>query len=410
MGYPIAYRTPQAKERQGFQTAFLAPAVAAKLALVDQPTKLTGKGFTPPKRPTNVFGRLSVTTPRSQVSRTIARRLLLRTAISTGLIGAGVALTALAVSYYFAPEEGGEYYPETVGSWRLTSECVYSKYGHHPIITSRSVYDKSCIDRQAITKHLDGFTTTKGFWYRYPFFGSVRHASRAMYRRPAVIDEPEPQLETRPGREGGFIHIFPRRVPDLVPELIPPLQPKPEPAPLPYKLIPDRPTTPWSRTSFGNGNIRRPRNPGPTRWKPGPRQKETRKAYANTATIRAIKYAVSFVTEVKDLIDAAYKALPGKIRAQNYDKAQTLQGRVDLLYQYAHLMNPKQFFNNVVNNAIEDAILGKIGTKLAEVNAQAFSDRPVGLQAGNLDTPPQSEEFEKQEGIDWFSLIAKYGK
>lgn len=141
--------------------------------------------------------------------------------------------------------------------------------------------------------------------------------------------------------------------------LTPPLQPQLEPVPLPvrrpvYDPFPNPETDiPPEGYNPPRGRIDSPPSAGPApqqAQRPGRREKE-RKVMANSTARRLLGWALSQYSEVGDLVDALYDALPNEF--QN-DADKTIVDKIQTMYKHWDKVDMAEAMGNIVNDQVTD--------------------------------------------------------
>lgn len=97
----------------------------------------------------------------------------------------------------------------------------------------------------------------------------------------------------------------------------------------------------------------------------------------------AIWHGVGPITEGVDLVNAVYEALPRRIKVEAYNKygrQPTPQEKLMLIYNNIGKLNVGKAVTNIVENQVEDFVIGKFGKALGQ--ASRNSGRPIGYGAG----------------------------
>lgn len=213
-----------------------------------------------------------------------------------------------------------------------------------------------------------------------------------------------------PDLEIGFADVGAQQADDAVgpvidPMLYPPYANQPT-APTPYRDIPKRRVNPHfpERDDRGPKPDVKPRpdeDPGkppgvdiPTDPKPdtpvrprpiekrppGKRVKERKTRVGAGAGYSAIRWALNFVTEGSDYINALYWALPKKLRAKNHDF--TLTGKAKFLFRHLGEVDMRQGLTNLLKNALEDFAIGKLSQRAQRITKHPAWVRPLGPFSG----------------------------
>ena len=103
-----------------------------------------------------------------------------------------------------------------------------------------------------------------------------------------------------------------------------------------------------------------------------------------------IRRVIDTVTEWKDLVDAIYGALPSQLRGQLYWQglASTPEERALSIYLYWEQINWTIALQNIVENEIEDAIVGGIGKLARKTNQLRALFAPDGQSGIGVHTGP----------------------
>jgi len=133
------------------------------------------------------------------------------------------------------------------------------------------------------------------------------------------------------------------------------------------------------------------RNPHPWR-KPGPGTKERKKQPRSMRLIekfnerlrRFVEKGVGPITELIDLLDSFYDALPWDIRKRYLRKGGlTPQEKLRILYEHWNMISPIELMKNVIKNEAEDRLIGGIGKRIKQATKKnPYWVSPRGPQAG----------------------------
>ena len=187
--------------------------------------------------------------------------------------------------------------------------------------------------------------------------------------------------------------------------------PVPRPLPLPWHVIPLRPwRNPWrdpgEQPSHGPEPKPRPRprprpevvwplvpaarpaiRPNTHRWAKPPSRVKENKTRASSGVIRALMPILNGITEVGDIVDALWKALPKKYRS----KCVTMQCKAADLYRHWDKVEVTDALRELVKNELEDAFFGKLGA----AGKAAAGANPYGGLTG-FQTGPYDNYYSRQ--------------
>nr|QXN72839.1 MAG: hypothetical protein [Microvirus sp.] len=167
------------------------------------------------------------------------------------------------------------------------------------------------------------------------------------------------------------------QAPWVDPFSLPIQRPVPYPEPPPYRVIPHRTTNPYrvpqtqrqvghGRVSLGpklaprlvvgpRGAVAQPGRHRPAR--PGQRVKERKvKVLAVSPSLPVVRI-FSQVTEAGDLIDAVYEALPEDLRKGR----RRMTRKLKQIYDHYDKVDIGQAIENIIENQLEDFVIGKVG-------------------------------------------------
>lgn len=174
---------------------------------------------------------------------------------------------------------------------------------------------------------------------------------------PIVVPLPQPGTKPNPR---------PRPEPDVGSEPTPRPRPRPRPDPKPRRRVE------WDRE--------------PPQKRPPRRGEKERKATGN-ATPRWIVRTVNTITELTEIVDSAWDALPCDLRRQLWSKGGragtrflTPDEKLWLVYKHHDKLSLTTFIDNLAYNALEDRIFAGL-SNMENKNRQALFDRY------GLDTP-----------------------
>lgn len=258
------------------------------------------------------------------------------------------------------PDQSGEQHVVR-GSWKLIRSCSQPPgtgwyQNHNP-----GFCETAAAGTELATV---GSTWRYAEWgYTYDLFGSPRHNTRELYENlnfPSA-GTPVPRMQTKTHSvpwDEGFVRPWsmPMAQPIHAPLNAPLKRPlryaSAEPQVAPY---------PEGRTAT-NGPPAPPKTPfpGPVHTPPGPGVKE-RKAQS-LGRDHPLEKLVGGATELLDIIDCAYDALPKKRKFRG-DGQKT---RLAKVFQYAPEMDLKDFVQCLVQNALEDDFIGKLSSGATE--------------------------------------------
>jgi len=133
------------------------------------------------------------------------------------------------------------------------------------------------------------------------------------------------------------------------------------------------------------------RNPHPWRERP-PGTKEKKKQPRSERLIekfnkrlrRFVEKGVCPITELIDLLDSFYDALPWEIRKRYLRKGGiTPQEKLRILYEHWDSISPIELMKNVIKNEAEDRLIGGIGKRIKQATRKnPYWVSPRGPQAG----------------------------
>lgn len=129
--------------------------------------------------------------------------------------------------------------------------------------------------------------------------------------------------------------------------------------------------------------------PPPHRWRPPPPGTKEKKTQIKMGKFwRGLKKALEEVSEVNDLLDSFYDALPWEIRRQYMYKKGGLHAQDKLRILYRHYLEIQLYGHggllwNILDNHVKDWGIGKIGSALKHATRKnPYWISPVGPQAG----------------------------
>lgn len=219
------------------------------------------------------------------------------------------------------------------------------------------------------------------------------HPDEPQWKDPLGAPRPRPAPQPEP-----------RFIPAVDPMAIPIGRPMPTPAPFPFPAIPARQPNPFrdpkEQTQRGNGPARAPKSepftsfsPGrapqqmnPGRRPPGPREKEPPKRIFAAGPKELLTRFLGGLGEMKDLTDAIYDAVPKRLKPKGFDRPFTPQEKLLWLYQNPDAIDIRRALYNWLLNEGEDRALGKLGRLSAAANRARNAS--AGNQQGDADTPP----------------------
>lgn len=228
-------------------------------------------------------------------------------------------------------------------------------------------------------------------------FGFERGRTVATFWREAPGPAQLPRWVEAPGRLPIWRPPLKVPYPALDPFSLPIGQPVSTPKPIPYRALPYLKPNPWRSPSEqtirmprtvgrarpeGLGSIELYPNPG-NRIRPGhalkPAPKGTKERKFRIYSIRAgsaLGRSLSVVTEAKDFVDAIYDALPDKYKRRWHSPHE----KAWLIYRHFLEIDVAEAIQNVIENQIEDWILGKAAQQMAKASRRRGS--PFGLTVG----------------------------
>lgn len=218
-----------------------------------------------------------------------------------------------------------------------------------------------------------------------------------------ILPGSSPQVAPLPGWRNVPVPEVERR---LDPDLVPVGQPAPQ-WPLPWRILPLRPVSPNREVGPHPGEVRStPRWIEPVGFRstpgvrgvqpytppefPRPPEPGVKEGKLNTGT-RAVMQVMNALSEVGDLIDSLWRALPRT--AQTRRKGE-LTGRAQKaldVYRNFHLLDGYEAISNIIEDEAKDRFYGKLGrinAKLAK-RLRPHGNLPIGYQTGGWDTPPR---------------------
>jgi len=151
---------------------------------------------------------------------------------------------------------------------------------------------------------------------------------------------------------------------------------------------------PYTETTFQPGAQPSVRpNPRPDLRKPPTKGEKERKTIATPKAASYVAKVVSAVTESLDVVNAAYDALPEKLRKQLYARSQhgkdsnnpvSAKNKIKAVYTHWDDVDVKEFLTNLAKNEVEDRLIGGINQRIAKNNRPWYnqSRRPVGWSTG----------------------------
>lgn len=166
-------------------------------------------------------------------------------------------------------------------------------------------------------------------------------------------------------------------------EFLPP--PAPErsygPARAPHKERSRRPRVVPQTLTAAFGGRKPPESPTQSPPKPGTREAKFRVEYAKW---KALADNFGWIGELGDFVAALYKALPWHL--QNWTVDRTIDAKLRRIWKHLDQIDIPDAIWNVIQNEIEDRIIGKMGKSVAKgIRSSAkhgYYGRPVGLTSG----------------------------
>lgn len=221
---------------------------------------------------------------------------------------------------------------------------------------------------------------------------------------PVPPDEPQWIMPPGAPRPRPAPQPEPRFIPAADPMAIPIGTPMPTPRPLPFEALPGRQPNPFrdpkEQTQSGNGPARGPKSEPFTSWSPGrapqlmnpgrrppgPKEKEPPKRIFAAGPKELLTRFLGGLTEMKDLVDAIYDAIPKRLKPKGYGKPFTPQEKLLYLYEHPEQVDIRRALYNWLLNEGQDAAIGKLGRLSAAANRARNAS--AGNQQGDADTPP----------------------
>lgn len=341
--YPVpGYRTPQARAHQmaaGFQSlpSRLTPANDNTPPWVGRPANDNVK----PTRNARLFkvgGRL--------VSAAVARHPAVRAARAVWEVQ----------HFLHDPRTAQQAATIALNGWTHCWHCAGSPPTHYQSWTTAGCWLSGCKNAQAMTVQPMSVTAPGGHnsivWvYPHPTFANRWNQTDMFSKNPGA------------GR------------PAYVPGMLPLPVPSPVPMPLPWAVLPYQANGPHREAGYSDqpGRATTPAQAGSPRHRPPGRGTKERKITLMSGG--ALRNLIEQAFEATEWVGIAHASLPADCKAGKYA---TMAEKFAAVYACAGRLNMCKLIEGVVNNYIEDKVIGTLG------QASGAAGRSIGKASGGL--------------------------